>query len=108
MTENTIELSAGTGAASGPDHPLKEFWHYFSENRGAVAGLYFILGAILVAVFADVLAPHSPFEQYRDAILVPPFWQEGEVQNFCWAPTMWAGISSPASFTGPGSRCLWG
>lgn len=55
-------------------HPLKEFWKYFSENKGAVAGFFFILFAIIVAVFADYLAPHNPFEQYRDAILQPPSW----------------------------------
>ncbi len=79
MTENTAVLPA---TASGPDHPVKEFWKYFSENKGAVAGLYFIIIAILVAVFADVLAPHSPFEQFRDAILAPPFWQDGGTTKF--------------------------
>ena len=79
MSEITAVLPA---AASGPDHPLKEFWKYFSENKGAVAGLCFILTAILVAVFADFLAPHSPFEQYRDAILAPPFWQDGGTMRF--------------------------
>lgn len=58
-------------------HPLKEFWHYFTENKGAVAGLYFILFISTVALFADLIAPHNPFEQYRDAILTPPAWQEG-------------------------------
>jgi dipeptide transport system permease protein len=56
---------------------LKEFWFYFSENRGAVIGLYVFIALVFIAVFADFIAPHSPFEQYRDAILVPPFWMEG-------------------------------
>ncbi|MBI9092681.1 MAG: dipeptide ABC transporter permease DppC [Desulfobacterium sp.] len=60
-----------------PDTPLKEFWKYFSENKGAVMGLYVIVFAIILAVFADFLAPHSPFHQYRDAILQPPWWLEG-------------------------------
>ena len=60
-----------------PPHPLKEFWFYFKENKGAVAGLGFIVFISLVAIFADVLAPHSPFEQYRDALLVTPAFQEG-------------------------------
>lgn len=58
-------------------HPLKEFWKYFSENKGAVVGLCFIIFTIIVALFANVLAPHDPFEQYRDAILQPPFWRDG-------------------------------
>lgn len=67
---------------SAPPHPLKEFWNYFSENKGAVIGLYFIIFAIIVAVFADFLAPHNPFEQYRDALLQPPFWMDGGSSKF--------------------------
>jgi len=56
---------------------FKEFWFYFSENRGAVAGLIVFVALVLVAIFAPVIAPHSPFQQYRDAILLPPAWLEG-------------------------------
>ncbi len=56
---------------------LAEFWFYFSENRGAVIGLFVFLALVLVAVFAPLIAPHSPFEQYRDAVLLPPSWMEG-------------------------------
>jgi dipeptide transport system permease protein len=34
------------------------------------------------AILADVVAPHPPFEQYRDAFLVPPAWQEGGNTRF--------------------------
>ena len=53
---------------------LREFWHYFSINRGAVVGLVVFSLLVLVAIFAPVLAPHSPDQQYRDAILTPPIW----------------------------------
>jgi dipeptide transport system permease protein len=56
---------------------LAEFWYYFSENRGAVIGLFFFLFLILLAIFAPLIAPHAPQTQFRDATLVPPFWQEG-------------------------------
>ena len=56
---------------------LAEFWFYFSENRGAVIGLFVFLALVLIAVFAPLIAPHSPFEQYRDAVLLPPSWMEG-------------------------------
>ncbi|BDD88786.1 ABC transporter permease subunit [Desulfofustis limnaeus] len=56
---------------------VREFWAYFSENRGAVLGLVFFLSIIIVAIFADFIAPHLPNEQYRDAFLRPPFWQDG-------------------------------
>ena len=61
---------------------LAEFWFYFSENRGAVIGLFVFVALVLIAVFADVIAPHSPFEQYRDAVLLPPAWLEGGNWNF--------------------------
>ena len=56
---------------------LTEFWSYFSENRGAVVGLVFFIAVVLIAVFADFIAPHAPNHQYRDALLQPPFWQDG-------------------------------
>ena len=56
---------------------LKEFWSYFSENRGAVFGLFFFICVVFIAVFANFIAPHSATEQFRDAFLQPPFWQEG-------------------------------
>ena len=51
-----------------------EFWHYFSMNRGAVLGLIVFGLLVVVAIFAPVIAPHSPDQQYRDAILTPPIW----------------------------------
>ena len=57
--------------------PLLEFWQYFSENRGAVAGLTFIGLLVLVALITPWLAPHPPAEQYREVLLLPPVWAEG-------------------------------
>ncbi len=62
---------------SGRLAQLKEFWSYFSENRGAVYGLFFFVCVVFIAVFANFIAPHSATEQFRDAFLQPPFWQEG-------------------------------
>ena len=56
---------------------LAEFWYYFSENKGAVIGLFFFVFLVLLALFAPLVAPHSPVAQFRDAILLPPSWQEG-------------------------------
>jgi dipeptide transport system permease protein len=56
---------------------LREFWFYFSENRGAVLGLWVFLFVCAIALFADVIAPHGATDQYRDALLKPPVWQEG-------------------------------
>ncbi len=46
-------------------------------NKGAVAGLLVIAVIVLLALSADLVAPHPPNEQYRDAFLRPPFWQDG-------------------------------
>ena len=39
---------------------LAEFWHYFSENRGAVIGLVVFVLLVLAAIFAPLIAPHPP------------------------------------------------
>lgn len=65
-----------------PMTPLQEFWHYFSSNKGAVAGLVVIAIICFMAVFANFVAPHSPSDQYRDALLLPPAWLEGGNWSF--------------------------
>ncbi len=70
MTAAT-EAPATTAA---PPHPLRMFWRSYAENPGAVAGLAVIVTVCLLALFADVVAPHSPIVQYRDAFLKPPAW----------------------------------
>ena len=55
----------------------REFWFYFSASKTAVAGLFFLIGVVLMAIFADVISPHLPAEQYRDFTEIPPAWMEG-------------------------------
>lgn len=71
-------------AAEAPQivSPWREFAQAFLHNKGATMGLIFMIGMVLVALFAPVLAPHSPIEQYRDAIAVPPAWQDGGSWKF--------------------------
>ncbi len=76
---NTIEVAA---TPQPPLHPLAEFWLYFKVNKGAVVGLLVVLVIALTAIFADIIAPHPPNEQYRDALLMPPVWQEGGTMRF--------------------------
>lgn len=61
---------------------LGEFWFYFRQNRGAVAGLVVFALLVVVAILAPLLAPHHPSTQYRDALLLPPVWQEGGRAEF--------------------------
>jgi dipeptide transport system permease protein len=62
--------------------PLAAFWAAFRENRGAVFGLAVVLIVVAVALGADILAPHSPVEQFRDAVRAPPVWQAGGSWRF--------------------------
>jgi dipeptide transport system permease protein len=65
-----------------PISPLREVWISMRANAGAMFGLIFILFIIFCAVFADLIAPHSPIEQFRDHFLQPPVWQEGGSWQF--------------------------
>lgn len=76
------EMVQPLAAEAAPPGPLREFWGYFCENRGALIGFGFILAMLLAALFAGLLTPHSPFEQYREYILAPPAWQEGGLWRF--------------------------
>lgn len=81
MSEITFSESLDNGR-HGRLALLREFWAYFSENRGAVIGLCFFVAIVIVALFADYIAPHQPNHQYRDAFLQPPFWQDGGSLTF--------------------------
>jgi dipeptide transport system permease protein len=61
---------------------LKEFWFYFRENRGAVIGMWVFMALLVVALFAPILAPHDPTQQFRQHLLQPPAWQEGGSWEF--------------------------
>nr|WP_018698102.1 ABC transporter permease subunit [Amorphus coralli] len=77
MTDQTVtETAADTtrSSRSARRAMLKEFWYYFSENKGAVAGLFVFLTLVIVALLAPLLAPYSPDQQFRDSLLVPPVW----------------------------------
>jgi dipeptide transport system permease protein len=68
-------LPAQTDPASGaPPSTAADLWRHFAANKGAVVGLVFVLAVLACALFAGVLAPHSPIEQFREALLVPPAW----------------------------------
>jgi dipeptide transport system permease protein len=81
MTETTYNGEIDTREV-GRIADLKEFWSYFSENRGAVIGLVFFVAIVIIAIFAEYVAPHLPNQQYREAFLQPPFWQDGGSLTF--------------------------
>jgi dipeptide transport system permease protein len=67
---------------SQPISPAREVWLSMRGNAGAMTGLGIITVVILAAVFANLLAPHSPIEQFRDNFLQPPVWQDGGSWQF--------------------------
>jgi len=69
-------------AALAQPSPLAAFWAAFRENRGAVLGLAVFALVLIMALAADLLAPHSPIEQFRDAVRAPPVWQQGGSWRF--------------------------
>ncbi|MEQ9913285.1 dipeptide ABC transporter permease DppC [Pectobacterium polaris] len=69
-------------SAPKPMTPLQEFWHYFKRNKGAVVGMVYVVLMLIIAIGANVLAPHAPAEQFRDALLRPPVWQGGGSWQF--------------------------
>lgn len=64
-------------AHAAPVHPLRDFWRYFSANKGAVAGLVIVLSVMLLAAFAPLIAPYAPDLTDNSVFLVPPAWQSG-------------------------------
>ncbi|WP_293797870.1 ABC transporter permease subunit [uncultured Bosea sp.] len=76
MSTETLKVPA-TAPSAAPPHPVREFWTYFSANRGAVAGLVVIVLVLLCALLAPVIAPHDPNLTNNAVFLKPPFWQEG-------------------------------
>src|ERR1700750_862496 len=77
MSAEALETPATVAHSGAPPHPLAEFWSDFRQNAGAVAGLVVIVALVLLALFADVIALHSPVLTNNQVFLKPPFWQEG-------------------------------
>jgi dipeptide transport system permease protein len=71
-----LQATAPAALARAPGG-ARVFWNGFAQNRGAVVGLVVMVVLVLLAVFADVVAPHSPIEQFREHFLTPPMWQAG-------------------------------
>ena len=77
-----LDASLPVAASPAELSPLRAFWSAFRENRGAVAGLAVLVLIVLLAIFADVVAPHAPNEQFRDAVRAGPAWDQGGSMRF--------------------------
>ena len=75
--DTAVQTPAPVSAGAMRRAMLSEFWYYFSQNKGAVIGLVVFSIIVFLAVFAPLIAPHSPSLQNREALLWPPAWMEG-------------------------------
>jgi len=76
MAEIAAHDHIAQSARSARRAMVAEFWFYFSENKGALIGLVVFGLIVLAAIFAPLLAPHSPIETTA-AKLAPPSWLDG-------------------------------
>jgi ABC-type dipeptide/oligopeptide/nickel transport system permease subunit len=59
-----------------PPRSTNTVWRRALRNRRLVIGSVVMLLVIAMAVFADYIAPFSPYKQTPEFNLKPPFWQE--------------------------------
>lgn len=68
---------ADTDALAAQVSPLRDFWRSFGANKGAIAGLIIVCLVLLMAAFAEVIAPYPPDMTNNAVFLVPPAWVAG-------------------------------
>jgi len=56
-------VSSRARPSEGVLDKLRSFWTIFSSDRAAVVGLTVFLAILFIAVFADFIAPYSPYER---------------------------------------------
>jgi dipeptide transport system permease protein len=78
MNTPTPTLSkADADALAAHVSPLRDFWRSFSANKGAIGGLVIVCAVLLLAAFANQIAPYAPDLTDNSVFLVPPAWQSG-------------------------------
>jgi dipeptide transport system permease protein len=77
LSAQDLAVSSPAALAGASPGQWREFCSDFAANRGAVAGFVVIAVLLLLALFADLVAPHPPALTNDAAFLVPPFWQAG-------------------------------
>ena len=77
MSAELIDVAVDAVPTAAPPGRWRTLWHDFARNKGAVAGLALIVTLLLVAIFADFVAPHAPNLINDAAFLRPPVWQSG-------------------------------
>ncbi|WP_372882820.1 ABC transporter permease subunit [Psychromonas sp.] len=57
--------------------PLQYIWALFKKNNFAVFAMWVSILLVVIVLLADVIVLHSPFVQYPEHLLLPPYWIEG-------------------------------
>jgi oligopeptide transport system permease protein len=78
--------------------PSRSLWsdalHRLLRNKGAVVGMGVILLFVLVALFASVLAPHSPLKIHDGKGYLPPAWVERSTSGLSGEPQFLLGTDT--------------
>ncbi len=61
---------------------VHELWQAFRESRGALLAAGVLVILLILALGATFFAPHSPIEQHREFVKIPPCWLEGGSRLF--------------------------
>jgi hypothetical protein len=76
-----------------------EFWYYFSENRGAVIGLWFFVFLVVLAVFAPSSRRTLQTHRIAPQSCCRHSGRKAATRPICSAPTLSVGTFSHASCT---------
>ena len=76
-TATNPTAKADADALAAHVSPLRDFWRSFSANKGAIGGLVIVCAVLLLAAFANQIAPYAPDLTDNSVFLVPPAWQAG-------------------------------
>ncbi|VVD63883.1 peptide transporter [Pandoraea cepalis] len=83
MSDTPATLPPPAAVTATPRARLfREFLRSFTANRGATVAAIVLLSMFVAAIFAPWIAPHSPIEQYRDFVKIPPAWFDGGKLQF--------------------------
>ena len=75
--EQAIAPTAPIRPSSPANGRLAHLLRLLRRDRLALLGLVILVGFVLIAIFAPLLAPHDPLAQNLRVSKLPPAWQEG-------------------------------
>ncbi|WP_144391385.1 ABC transporter permease subunit [Pleionea sediminis] len=60
----------------------RQFNRQFRQHKGAMLGLFFLLIILIASVFAPIIAPYDPAEQFPEFLRKPPAWTDDGNREF--------------------------